>query len=367
MPTAPVDDNGTVLYFEDSGAPPGSTDYVTLVLVHGTCFHSAVYRPMIPFFAEHDLRLVLLNLRDYPGSTLLSPEDVNDLRGPSEEAQARAIKNRGLEIAAFLRWFIEFQCIPPIEGAAGTGGVSLLAWSGGTCPTAAMFAHADKLPVETRKLLDTHLRSYIMYDPSGTIIGQPRPPGLTVLHPRRHASLDEQVADMALAVGSYYPPFTFPAHIDPPPVYDPPRRALHLGPDPVDPKHTPTTSRMSPEVLRSLTNPAVMAENQHLIWTLSYNVYRENLRRCLYDCRVLDDNDGSGVPKKVWPNVRVQYIWCDMTAGDCAWTAAVIHSQWNAADPEHRRQVEFHKLEGANHFYHWEEPEKFVELLAGLV
>ncbi|OJT12830.1 hypothetical protein TRAPUB_10665 [Trametes pubescens] len=163
MPTAPVDDNGTVLYFEDSGAPSGSTDYTTLVLVHGTCFHSAVYRPMIPFAAERNLRLVLLNLRDYPGSTLLSPEDVNDLRGPSEEAQARAIGNRGVEIAVFLCWFIESQRIPPIDEATGTGGLSLLSWSGGNCPAAAVFAHADKLPEETRRLLGTYLRSFIMY------------------------------------------------------------------------------------------------------------------------------------------------------------------------------------------------------------
>ena len=43
MPTAPVDDKGSVLYYEDSGAPAGSTDYVTLVLIHGTGFHSGEY------------------------------------------------------------------------------------------------------------------------------------------------------------------------------------------------------------------------------------------------------------------------------------------------------------------------------------
>ena len=42
MPTAPVDNTGTVLYYEDSGAPAGSTDYVTLVLIHGTCFHGGM-------------------------------------------------------------------------------------------------------------------------------------------------------------------------------------------------------------------------------------------------------------------------------------------------------------------------------------
>ena len=40
MPIAPVDTRGSVLYYEDSGVPNASTDYVTLVMVHGTCFHS---------------------------------------------------------------------------------------------------------------------------------------------------------------------------------------------------------------------------------------------------------------------------------------------------------------------------------------
>lgn len=38
MPVAPVDENGTQIYFEDSGAPLSDT-YTTVVLVHATAFH----------------------------------------------------------------------------------------------------------------------------------------------------------------------------------------------------------------------------------------------------------------------------------------------------------------------------------------
>ena len=41
MPTAPVDDRGTVLYYEDTGAPEGSSTYLTVVLVHGLLFHGS--------------------------------------------------------------------------------------------------------------------------------------------------------------------------------------------------------------------------------------------------------------------------------------------------------------------------------------
>ncbi|KAI0357368.1 alpha/beta-hydrolase [Trametes cingulata] len=368
MPTAPVDDKGSVLYYEDSGAPLGSTDYITLVLIHGTCFHSAVYRPMIPFAAEHNLRLVLLNLRDYPGSSPYSAEDVEDLRGPSHEAQDRAIRTRGLEIASFIRWFIKTEAIPPIKEVPGSealvGGLSLLSWSGGNCATVAMFAHADKLSEETRKLFDTYLRSFIMYDPSSTIVGQPLPPGLSGITRDRSAPVDVQVAQFSLGVSAYYPPYNLPESLDPPTIFDPPRRPVHESADPVDPKYTPTTNRMTPEVLRSLTHPVVMEQNQHLIWGVSHDVYRALLDRALFDCRF---DDGSGMKKEIWPALRVHVIWCDMTVGECLWATLLIRSRYEKAQPEHRRPVEFHKLEDANHFVHWEEPERFVRFLAGIV
>lgn len=39
MPTIPVDENGTVLYFEDTGPPPSVTLYTTIILIHGLIFH----------------------------------------------------------------------------------------------------------------------------------------------------------------------------------------------------------------------------------------------------------------------------------------------------------------------------------------
>lgn len=38
MPEAPVSD-GTVLYYEDTGVPEESSDYLTIILIHGLSFH----------------------------------------------------------------------------------------------------------------------------------------------------------------------------------------------------------------------------------------------------------------------------------------------------------------------------------------
>ncbi|KAI0647699.1 alpha/beta-hydrolase [Trametes meyenii] len=365
MPTLPVDSKGSVLYYEDSGVPVGSPDYVTVVLVHGTCFHGAIYRPLIPYAVAQNLRLVLLNLRDYPGSTPYSVEDIEDIRSPSVEAHSRSLQDRGLELATFLRRFIEAESIPPIQKTVGSeelsGGLSLLSWSGGNTPSVAMLAHGKQLSEETRSLLGTYLRSFIMYDPSSFVVGQPAPSGLGTLRRKPSAPTEVQLADFALSVSSYYPPITLPNDIDPPPTYDPPRRAVHESADEIDPKYTPTTSRMAPEVLRSVTHPVIFEQNQHLTWAISRDVCKANLSCALYDCRF---DDGSGMMKELWPTIRVHVVWCDMTVGDCAWAAAVIRAQYSGATPKHQRPLEFHRLESANHFVHWDEPERFVRLLA---
>lgn len=40
MPLATIDDEGVTLYYEDSGVPPDSTDYTTVVLLHGYVVHA---------------------------------------------------------------------------------------------------------------------------------------------------------------------------------------------------------------------------------------------------------------------------------------------------------------------------------------
>ena len=47
MPTLPVNDAGAVVYYEDSGVPNGSSDYTTIVMIHGFMFTSGT-SPALP-------------------------------------------------------------------------------------------------------------------------------------------------------------------------------------------------------------------------------------------------------------------------------------------------------------------------------
>ena len=122
---------------------------------------------MIPFAAEYDLRFIIPNLRDYPGSPPYTQEELKELSSPDREQQEKALRARASELAVFLRYLIETEDILPIragsEANSTTGGISLLSWSAGNCQTIGLLAYVDQLPGDTRDLLGAYLRSYVLY------------------------------------------------------------------------------------------------------------------------------------------------------------------------------------------------------------
>ena len=122
---------------------------------------------MVPYAARNNLRLVLINCRDYPGSTLYSAAELEALSSTDPEKQALSLQARGLEFTEFIRHFVESENIPPLtrkpDGSGLSGGFSLLGWSSGNCQTIPVLAHANLAPENTRRLFDSYFRSYIAY------------------------------------------------------------------------------------------------------------------------------------------------------------------------------------------------------------
>ncbi|KAL6306425.1 hypothetical protein BKA93DRAFT_729634 [Sparassis latifolia] len=374
MPIAPVDSSGNVLYYEDTGRPGQSTDYVTIVMIHGAMFHSAIFRPMIPYAAQHNVRLVLLNLRDYPGSSPYTPAELDALRGPEPAAQAEALLARGLELVSFVHWFIIQENIPSISETqerfgALIGGIVLVPWSAGNSHVLSMLAHADKVPEETKALFDSHLRSIVLYDPSLTTVGTLPPDGLYSPLRERNLTTDEMVAIFPTWVSSYFP------QVDDLASDEATMLTLVLSRVPLelrgdaaaarDPHRTSTVECMGAEMLASVIDPDAMKRSQILISRIDRRVYGENLRRALFHPYF---PQGSGEHIFFWPALRVHVVWCDMTVGDC-----VLGAQWINVQARSRlyngkgRSIRVHKLDGANHFIQWEEPERFVRFLANIM
>lgn len=104
-------------------------------------------------------------MRDYPGSTPYTDAELADMRSPDKDRQRMQLHRRGLEIAAFLVWFIRREKIPPyVHNLDKTsGGVSLLGWSWGNTMSLCFIARAKQLLREDRELLEAYLRTLVIY------------------------------------------------------------------------------------------------------------------------------------------------------------------------------------------------------------
>ena len=183
MPLATVK-NGTLCFsYEDSGPLSGS--YTTLVMVHGTGFHNGeqgfvvyltclirtripvgIFLPMIPFAAANRVRLVLINRRDYPGSTPLSDAELAQLGSPHLPTRAKALAQQGIDIGLFLAWLVREEKIPAMSvnwRGKRQGGIVLVAWSLAHTPLAGFLASADMLPADALRTLEPCLRAYCIF------------------------------------------------------------------------------------------------------------------------------------------------------------------------------------------------------------
>ena len=87
---------------------------------------------MIPFAAANRVRLILVNRRDYPGSTPLSDVELAELGSPDLETRAKALAQQGLDMGLFLAWLVREENIPPVSidrDGKQQGGIALVAWS----------------------------------------------------------------------------------------------------------------------------------------------------------------------------------------------------------------------------------------------
>ena len=120
---------------------------------------------MFAHASAYNLRLIALNLRDYPHSTPLTSAELEQLLSPDITKQEAAARAQGLEIAKFLKNLIVAEKLPTVQIKEGkrVGGVVLLAWSLGNVYSLSMLGNEKYLDAETKTVLQQSLRTYIIY------------------------------------------------------------------------------------------------------------------------------------------------------------------------------------------------------------
>lgn len=177
---------------EDSGVPAGSTDYTTVVLVHGFTWHSGEHRTipalpssltycplpgtfkkLIPLAHPSNARVVLVNRRDYLGSkpltdterallpTIWAPGLQVDAGDPGNAEIAAAKGNlemfmahRSRELYDLLVEIVQHGGVQKADRENNKGGIIIAGWSLGGSFMNALLAHVASIPVDDVKLSD---------------------------------------------------------------------------------------------------------------------------------------------------------------------------------------------------------------------
>ncbi|THG95362.1 hypothetical protein EW026_g6276 [Hermanssonia centrifuga] len=353
MPTAQVNGNGAEIFYEDSGAPPGSTDYATIVIVHGLVFHSGTFKRTLPFAAPNNLRIVAINQRDYPGSTLYTASELDRITSSNVEDLELALQAQGQEFATFLVHLINAGGVLPVQEKDGkkSGGLAVLGWSLGNLVPLCMFGNAKHIEEETKSLLNEYLRTLVIFDSPPFPIGEPIPKEFSFPLWDSTIAPEDRGPCFAIWVGTYFSPAV-------PDLSSMDIQALesrtNISQTSEPDNMAPTTSRMSVEELQSMTHPEVLERSGGPLMELEPAVYWRVTERALFE------TDG------VFASVDAVAIWCNMSVAPCVWAARRIAERAEAAKTEGKRgrKVDTVKIDGANHFPHWDEPERLVRLLA---
>ncbi|KAM6504024.1 Alpha/Beta hydrolase fold [Amanita muscaria] len=328
--------SGIEFAYTDSGVP-SQPQYATIIAVHGMIFCAPVFKRAQEVAFKRGVRFIAINRRNYPGSTPFTPEEFHTLEQGSSEEKAEFWRDRGHEIAVFIDAFIKENNIPPIPNDGQSGGIILLGWSLGCGEANTTVAHVDTLPPLLCSRLAAYIRALILYDASPRVLGLPVtvnewgpfhgeriPPEL-----RAQASLQWTTAYFEHGDLSARDPnalsFTLPSTGRP-----------------------VTIHNMSQSDQEEIIQLQELANDSTFIRHLT-DQRRDAYRKAFYDSSI----------RQLLPNMKVSYIVGEQSH------SVMISGLWDVqkeADENKNVSIDFRLVPGFNHFAHWDEPERAVDL-----
>ncbi|EKM49942.1 uncharacterized protein PHACADRAFT_264395 [Phanerochaete carnosa HHB-10118-sp] len=345
MPVAQIDDNGTSIHYEDSGAPHGYSKYGTLVFTHGAMVNSAIFDRMLPYASKYGLRIITMNNRDYHGSTPYTDEELAHLTNPDVEVQAYAMRRWGRELALFLAYVCQTLHIPAVASdGAKEGGLVLVAWSMGGIAAVSILGDPRTMGSDLTTTLAPYLSKVVLFDSPPGVFGVYPDIGFT--WPMADPTIPPELkADAFISwVSSYYtsPPDGIPITAE----------SMHEHYTTL--QRMPTLRTLSPEDYQRIVELEPSTRSSGSMLTVDMAIHRKHAHGTFFDADA------------VLPNADLLYLFCEQTMWTSIWSAKVVQDLiGKAADPgKKKRDVSFLRVKDANHFVQWDEPERMVRLFA---
>ncbi|KAL1949378.1 hypothetical protein VTO73DRAFT_8259 [Trametes versicolor] len=345
----------------DSFIPAGSTDYTTVVILHGYAYHSGIFAKLLPLAPAYNARVMLVNRRDYPGSAPFTeaerallpsqPLDCDDLAAAREKLQT-FMKAQARELYDFLEILVEGGDVPPADRKDNTGGIVVAGWSMGAAWMTAFLAHAPSFYMGGLNLAH-YIQRVVFLDPPFRLLGYPNPDE-KLYNPLFDTELlpEEREDVFAKWVSGYF------EHGDTvetlalkTPLPEPPSTLLTLTAEDVE---------------RVLCLPPGAPGGSEAL--LLHGGIAVRLWKDLREAALALPDNAKGVGNgDAWREVEVCNVTCEQSVCDCLFARMCLREEVETAKAKGSptRGVRFVLIKGANHFVQWDRPELVLRALVG--
>ncbi|KAG6828085.1 hypothetical protein H0H92_009313 [Tricholoma furcatifolium] len=342
---------GIDLFYSDSGAPLNSSDYTTVVILHGSGFNGQNLTKLHAYAHALNLRTVIPNRRDYAGSTPYTAEDLEDLNS----GRSAFLDRIGIQLAQFLLWFIKQYRVPKLSNDRQKGGIVVMGWSLGN--TSALTVFSDKirrlLGDEMYGVLEEYLRDMIIYDATLFAVGWKSPPvpfePLSTFSSSSDPSKpglppDEVTRNFNVWLSSYYDHPENPQSVD----------ELHFA----QRTDLATSDSWTQDELENFSDNEAFVRSE-------LPMYQPQMQSSVHDL-----SDGAFGLKDTsalaFPRCRVIVLRPTRTTWRCYWFGIEVQRVYNEnrREGKNMRPVISIPIQGGNHFAHWDFPEKVMKAAA---
>ncbi|KAG6828866.1 hypothetical protein H0H87_000563 [Tephrocybe sp. NHM501043] len=282
---------------------------------------------------EYNLRTVIWNRREYPGSSQYTDTEIDDLNNGRKVFLDRL----GLLVGDFIEQFVEKESVPKISPDRKSGGFALMGWSMGTPTAMALFAEPSLFSEKRYNFLEAYVKDLVFDggDPPHLCFGIEIPADARVYDPWTDPEFktpEELYQNFMIWVSSYYdhPGFTVATTLS---NLDHRKRTNRT-----------TIDSFTPEQHNRLDGHVAAARCE-------LQMYVEPMQSTLKDFthRVLFDEK---ITQTFFPKVSVTYVSAACTVWHTIWayleTKRVYEEKM--ARGQKVRAIHFSMVEGSNHF-----------------
>ncbi|KAI0258415.1 hypothetical protein BC834DRAFT_67872 [Gloeopeniophorella convolvens] len=324
----------------DTGVPSQSPEkYATLVILHGHTWHGGIFSRLLPFADAYNARIILINRRDYPGST---PFDAQEHALLASAAAPDATANDAENVREFFKESTKevYDCLYELCKSENLPdhSIILVGASESAAYTLSLLANGRAF-FGTDETLLRRIRRIVAYNPTFRAFGYTPPADSYSPSTDRSIPVEAVTEHVQQWISGYY-------HHESSSTFE----FRNAASEPL-----PTVSTMSPdEISASLHEPPSAPAGSDTLF----------LEAATKTGLLAAIRDYAFHPPRC--TIELRFIWGDCAYWEVPFGMAAVQAEVAAslkAGTRRVRNITYAPIRGANAFMHWDEPERCLRAL----